>query len=294
MKTKKLLIALLSACLLSITVLPLTAFADVITEPKDSFWSRHQDECDYCYREYTANGENGYAILWESPGSLRQREVIVNGTNVQGSWHYTDAYGETWCAAWGGEGLGDVRGWIKLSECITVPDYISFQEAYGQEFVEYDHAYDHAFDGLENIVAWKYPCSGVMVSDKIETQWFREYASLEDVFHECWRDPQGRLWGYIGYLFGIRNRWVCLDDPANASLEADPSVLPDPSNAFLEADPSVLPQDIVIYPPADELPPAHSGVTGLAVAAVLAVVAVTALLIWFLFARKKDGRAAKE
>ena len=75
-----------------------------------------------------------------------------------------------------------------------------------------------------------------------------------------------------GYCYGVRNTWICLDDPANPELEADESVIP---------------RDAVVYPAADNLPDVKSGVTGPIIAAVLAVVAVTIVLLWFFFVRKR-------
>lgn len=274
---RKFFVGLLSACLLSVICLPVAVRADVLLEVNDGFWKKHHKECDYYFRRYTVNGTEGYAVLWESPVSSRQEEVLANGTEIWSNWHYTDARGETWCTVQTGEinnqGYEEVSGWIKTSECLAVPDYISFREAHEQEFVEYDPAYDGAFDGLETVTLWEYPCSGTVAAEGVGAEWFRENTTPAQTFSVCWRDPQGRMWGYVSYCYGIRNTWVCLDDPSSAGLETDDSVLP---------------RDAVIYPPADQLPPARSGASGLAAGGVLAVTAVTAALIWFFFFRKKE------
>lgn len=273
---KRVLFCVLAACLLSQGLMPARARADVVLELNDSFWRSNREECDYVYRSYTVNGPEGYAVLWESPVSSRQREILTNGTSVYGNWHYTDKKGETWCAVpgegWSSTGEENVRGWIKTSECLAVPDHISFQEAYGEEFTGYDPAYDGAFDGVDTVVLWTYPGSGVIEADGIDADWFRRSEDYAYVFNTCWRDGQGRLWAFVGYCYGIRNTWICLDDPANGELE-------------MEAD--ILPQDAVVYPPADELPVVHSGVTGYVIGGVLAVIAATVLLLWIFFVRKR-------
>lgn len=165
LKTKtKILICLLAVCLLSLGLLPGKVRADVLFEIDDSFYRAHRRECDYFYRSYTVNAPEGYAVLWESPLSSGQREVLANETSVYGNWHYTDDKGEIWCAVMTGkmnpQGYDIIRGWIKTSDCLADLDYISFQEAYGEQFVEYDPAYGEALKEAETVVLWKYPCSG--------------------------------------------------------------------------------------------------------------------------------------
>lgn len=271
---KKVLIFLLAVCLLSFGLGSARVHADVLIGIDDSFWQAHQDDCDYLYRTYTVNGEQGYAVVWESPVSSRQEEVLANGTPIRSNWHYTDGQGETWCAVMTGEmnsrGYETIRGWIKTSDCLADPDYISFREAHEQEFVEYDPAYDKALEGLETVVLWTYPCSGSIAADGIDAGGLQDMRS----FDTCWRDSQGRMWAFVGYCYGVRNTWICLDDPANPELE-------------VKADESVIPRDGVVYPAASRLPDVKNGVTGLTVAAVLAVVAVTVVLLWVFFGRKR-------
>lgn len=265
---------LLSACLFALGAVPARVYADVLIEIDDGFYRAHQRDCDYFYRSYTVNAPEGYAPLWESPISSEQREILSNGVAVWGNWHYTDAQGEIWCAVtdgqWNGRGEESIRGWIKTSDCLANPDHISFQEAYGHEFVEYDPAYGEALKEAETVVLWKYPCSGIIQADEIDAEWFNEGDGWG--FNTCWKDPRGRMWAFVGYCYGIRNTWICLDDPANAGLEADESIL-SPS--------------CIIYPAAEHLPKPDNGVTGLAIGAVLGVMAVTGGLLWFFFGRKR-------
>lgn len=263
---------LLTACLLSLGLLPLRVRADVLFEIDDSFYRAHSRECDYYYRCYTVNAPEGHAVLWESPLSSRQREVLANETSVYGNWHYTDDKGETWCAVMTGEmnrqGYDTIRGWIKTSDCLEPLDHISFQNIHGEEFVEYDPAYGEALKEVETVVLWEYPCSGIIRGEEIDAEWFRESGS----FGNCWEDPQGRMWAYVGYCYGIRNTWICLDDPSNADMEADESVLQ---------------QSCIRYTAAERLPKPDRGVTGLTIGAVLGVMAVTGVLLWVFFVKKR-------
>ena len=80
----------------------------------------------------------------------------------------------------------------------------------------------------------------------------------------CLLYTSGRLWGFVNYCYGWRNTWVCLSDPDNTDLAADPEVLPEKT---------------VYYPAADPVPAPSSGVSGLAAVLVVLVVAGTAVLI---------------
>ena len=269
-KTWKLL---LLAGLLWLGFVPARVRADVLVEVDDSFWRAHQDECSYFYRSYTVNAPEGYAAIWASPLSSKQREVLTNGVSIYSNWHYTDDAGEVWCAVMTGEmnykGYDMIRGWMKTSDCMVRADYFQFQEVYGQEFEVYKGTHGKALAEAETVVLWEYPCSGEIRAEDIDAEWFDNWN-----IGPCWEDPQGRMWAFVTYCYGIRNTWICLDDPSNADLEADESILP---------------QTETIYPAAEYLPGAKKGVTGLAVGAVLGVMAVTGLLLWVFFVKKRKS-----
>lgn len=262
---------------LTIALFTTTVSADILIEIDDSFWEQNKNNCDYLYRSYTINSPEGYAAIWESPISSRQKETLVNGKTIGGIWHYTDNLGEIWCAVQTGEmdhrGYEKISGWIKTSECLPIPDYISFREAHEQEFVGYDHSYDHAFEDLEQVTLWVYPCSGRITSEQVDARWFRENTIPAETFSTCWEDSHGRLWAFVNYCYGIRNTWICLDDPASTELEADETVLP---------------QDAVIYPPIDQAPPPKNEIASFTIGAVLAVTVVSAGLLWIFFVKKRS------
>lgn len=145
------------ACALLLTLLLLgpTATADVLIEPSDDFYRTHAEECEYLDRSYTANGKEGYVALYQSPKSSRQRETVGNGAVLRGRWIYRG----TWLAV-EEEDSEELRGWVELSECVPVADYLSFEEVHGGEFVPYDRALDTNFADIENVVLWTYPGSG--------------------------------------------------------------------------------------------------------------------------------------
>lgn len=267
---KRLLRFSLAAALLAALLLP-TAMADVIWEPRDSFYAAHAEECEYLFRRYTANGAEGYVTLYQSPQSARQRENVPNGETLGCSYTYTDARGETWGGV-NGDG-GELRGWVRLSDCLAAPDYITFEEAHGAEFTDFDPAYAGALDGVEQVVLWTYPGSGAAEAEGIDAEWFQD-RGLADQFSRCYTDPEGNYWGYVGYCYGIRNTWLCLSDPANAQLETIPGIVPESGEAV---------------PPAERVPAPSPGVTWLAAVLVLAAAVVTAALIPILSRRHRLG-----
>jgi hypothetical protein len=45
----------------------------------------------------------------------------------------------------------------------------------------------------------------------------------------AYEDAQGREWGFVPYLYGSRNIWVCLDEPLNSDIPAfTPTPAPGP------------------------------------------------------------------
>ena len=260
-------------CLFAAVMLATTAFADLIIELDDGFWRTHRDDCISRYRSYTVNSPAGYAPLWESPVSSEQTDVLPNGTELGGLWHYTDKNGETWFAVqsgeWNGNGEEIILGWGRASDCLVTPDTVSFEEVHGTEFEGWDPAYDDVFQGVEKITLWKYPGSGEMAGELQEVpSWIRSYPS--DELTVCWRDGQGRMWAYLNYIMGYRCVWLCLDDLSSTSMEKDETVLP---------------RSETVYPAADRLPPPSTGTGGLTIVSVVSVAAITILLLLMFFRR---------
>ena len=241
--------------------------ADAIIEPEgDSFYSSHRDDVQYLFRAYIANGADGYVSLYKSPLSTRVRENVANGTVLSCSFLYTDAGGAAWGGVWG-TGFS-LRGWVRLDDCVVQPDYLSFDEAHQDDFVPYDSRFDDALRQGASLVLWTYPGSGVVAAENIDAQWFD--GNMAEHFSQCYVDADGRFWAYVGYCYGVRNSWLCLSDPENADIPADPDVLP--------AGPALI-------PPADDIPAAGPNIPLLAVCITLGVVGGTAAVIYFCFRR---------
>ena len=194
----------ISMLLALIFVLALTPAvrADVIFEPQDSFFWEHRGECQYLSRTYYADGPDKVAVVYRSPESSAVVERVKNGDELRItyiyedengiSWGYCDNYGENW------------TGWVPMEYLLLKYDYICFQEEFGGRIQ--DQAGEVTASGGE-IRFWNYPGSVDAVEFAVESEYSPEY---EEIF----TDDAGRNWGYIGYHMGLRNVWVCLDDPS--------------------------------------------------------------------------------
>ena len=75
MKRKMLTLFLAALALLSMAV---PASADLIWEPGDPFYEKHQGECDYVGREYVLAGYDGKVTVFTAPGSM-SKLTLDNG-----------------------------------------------------------------------------------------------------------------------------------------------------------------------------------------------------------------------
>ena len=176
--------------------------ADVIWEPMDSFYEEHSSECIYVNRQYTANGPDGVVILYESPESAKVVTTWENGRKAYISFTYEDARGIVW-----GISEDEQTGWMPMDYMKVVYDSISFREDYGDQIVSENGTLDEQYRN-ETVHFWKYPGSESYSSMNLQ-----DWEYLPD-YSGVYTDEAGHRWGYIGYYYGSRSVWVCLDAPA--------------------------------------------------------------------------------
>ena len=227
MKKCCVLVLLLAICLLLIP--NHVAHADVLIEPNNDFYARHRNECASLNRSFYANGESGFISVKKEPGSNKEVTAVKNGETLYIMFTYNDngrLWGVTDFHSPGQSYDKRLSGWIPMDQLALVYDYISFDEDYGNEFYSYTGSYD-ALHGAVEIVLWTWPGSGVAV-------WTIEASNIpEDIDaylteSKTYKDEQGREWGFIGYMYGHRNSWICLSDPSNKDIPAfHPAPLPE-------------------------------------------------------------------
>lgn len=178
--------------------------ADVILEPQDSFYNQHRDACSYLDRSYYADGPDGCVTVYRNPESAAVVEKLYNGTEVWISYVYTDANATEWgfCEHYGEDHW---TGWMPMAYLLLKYDSQSFREEFAPRIR--DESGQIASYGENRVHFWGYPGSDTLwAAMKIDSGYTPEY-------FQTFTDDAGRDWAYINYYAGIRDVWVCLDDP---------------------------------------------------------------------------------
>lgn len=200
MKKRYGIVAGLVCCMLC--VLPATA--DVIWEPEDSFYERHREECTHVGRQYTAQGPDGVVYVYKSPESAEVVAEWENGYQVWIAFTYEDSDGIVWGIY---ENYGGKCGWMPMEYMEVVYDSISFVEEYAGEIVSQEGQLED-YEG-EEFFFWNYPGAreSIPVTNPVEPGEYRP------VYRSVYTDENGRRWGHVGYFYGYRNVWFCIDAP---------------------------------------------------------------------------------
>lgn len=200
-------------CFLLCTIL---VHADVIWEPDDDFYEKHRSDCTHVGRQFIADGPDGVVILYESPTSDKEVATWENGHQVWIAFTYEDGQGVVWGFPSEGERNS---GWMPMEYMKVVYDSISFVEEHSSRIDEQSGCLDESYKD-DKIYYWKYP--GSDEGDSISMQnwdYMPDYSSV-------YTDEEGRSWGYVGYFYGYRGIWICLDNPTAEYEELFPNGAP--------------------------------------------------------------------
>lgn len=213
------------------------AFADVIWEPENDFYSSRSNECEYVNRDYYANGENGYLEIFSKPGG-KSLGFAENGELFHVQFSYV-AGSDIWGLAEYGEdgdklesrGDGDSStGWFKLDDAELKYDSQSFREDHEADFTDFDGDYTYLLN-TNNIVIWTFPNSGKTCGN---LDGISEDFEIQSVY----TDLDGLEWGYVSYYYGTKDFWICLSDPTNENIAAKDV----PSPVFVTPSPDYVPE----------------------------------------------------
>lgn len=205
-------------CMLGIVICcvlhSVSARADMIWEPDDSFYESHSGECTYVNRQFTANGPEGKVILYKSPELPVETDTWENGYQTYISFTYTDSDGIVW-----GVYDGKPGGWMPMAYMEVVYDSISFREEHSADLVEQTGELDMRYLRKE-IKLWKYPgseqCAAIEAGDHTPS------------YQTLYVDRGGHSWGWVGYYYGHKDVWVCIDQPTADFDELYPDGAPEP------------------------------------------------------------------
>lgn len=183
-------------------LLPSVAFADVIVEPENGFYRTHQRECQHQEgRTYLTNGPDGEMNLYTAPGGT-VAQTLKNGVSFFCQWTYTDKEGIVW-------GFSERHdAWAPLGYTLVQYDHIAFLQEHSNEIAP---AADRTAANYETAFLYEYP--GAPHPIRMD--------NVDLMAEQLYADAQGRQWGYVSYIYGIRNKWFCLDDPANGDLTGE-------------------------------------------------------------------------
>lgn len=187
--------------------------ADVIWEPEDSFYKKHSEECVYVNRLYTANGPDGEVILYKSPEMPIAVLTWENGFRACIQYTYQDADGIVWGIF---DDYGGNIGWMPMEYMELVYDSISFREEHAAEIRKEQGSLDKEYIG-ESVLLWKYPGSEEYVTMQLES---------EPAYQHVYVDGNGNSWCHVGYYYGHRDKWICLDDPTADYAQLYPDGFP--------------------------------------------------------------------
>ena len=184
----------------------LVAHADVVIEVENDFYKQHQSQIVYLGRSFAANGADGSVPVKKAPAAGNDIAKLQNGevVNIQYSCLYGgDFWGFTF----------EYSGWIKLDQMLVLYDYVAFEEEHSEELYSYSGTFTQIKE-TRAAVAWAWPGSG-------NPLWTYEDFNTENLrVSYTYRDNEGREWGFITYLNGGRNIWICLSEPLNRDMPA--------------------------------------------------------------------------
>ena len=212
----KKILTVLSVLLLSLCM-HLPVRADVIFEPYDDFFEAHRDECESTLigRRYTPAGEKGTEVF-ASPESDSVVETLpfdaifwsnTTYTNSAGSWYYFQGRAIDQTGKVIMEGAPD--GWVKASEVSRLYDSEQFSEDYKDQII--GHSTDEcvlSIADLDYVYCYDYPFAPLPTRFDLSS-----FGDSEIPFSASYVDPEGNSWGFVSYLYGIRNVWICQNHP---------------------------------------------------------------------------------
>lgn len=261
-----LICSLALTALLSLTV---PAFADVMWEPDDNtFFEKHRRDCTYEDRSYYANGKDGFITLLDAPGGSMVRAQYENGAVLWAGYTYKD-----WALISRWESDASFSGWVPVADLTLVYDYIRFAEEYADRITDYNGEFADYDGGAAVFRFYEYP-GAAEIKHSFEASGDPGWDIVGNLtgahgdssyISRIFVDEDGQTWGFVGYMYGCRNGWFCLDEP-------DGEHFPVRAVSVAELTPAREPS----LPAASYLP----------YALVAAVVAVTAGLLVFFYGKR--------
>jgi len=260
---KRFICALFAVCLLC-----MTAFADIIWEPDNTFYKWHTGACEMVMRSYWVNDTEGYVTVWDKPNGTPLAN-LPNGEQVYVHYCYKEEWGLVECTTATLREMavtldekelpegGMVAFWVPMEALAVSYDVWSFLDEAADAIREESQTIHM---GNKNYCVYAYP--GGPCTAQIKASAMNRLTTLQVSL--IYEDEAGRVWGSVSRgLPGKEQPWFCLSDLENSEL-------------------SEIDRQPLFYPAATGVPPlpmAGSNVTAWALLAVVLLCGVTAVLI---------------
>jgi len=210
---KKIIITLMLAGL--IIVPAFSAYADLVAEPDNDFYNRNRHYIVQLNRSFYVNASSGFAIMKKAPGERGEIARIENGKTIYlrysclyngDFWGLTTVYPES-------EQGRASDGWIRIDDLLVLYDYIAFDEEHFDEFYNYEGDFEE-LKSAGAAVLWPWPGAEAPLwkLEELDAEYFQVLFA--------YTDEAEREWGFVTYLYGSRNIWICLSDPINPEIPA--------------------------------------------------------------------------
>ncbi len=180
----------------------MTVSADVIFEPTDDFYTKHSSECQLVERYFTAT-EDTHSVT--APDNTGTDSELQKGQRLYISNSYTDDSG----TVWGLIQFSDATGWIPMGYLEVSYDAVSFNEEFESQFYTDTNDLRITENKLDKLVFWDFPGSESYTEME---PWDNSYQDMG--FSHSYTDPDGTVWGYVGYFYGMRG-WINIGNPSS-------------------------------------------------------------------------------
>ena len=190
-----------------------SAYADVVVEPENDFYSKNWQNIVPLDRMFQVEASSGSASIKKEPGARTDIAQVENGETIYVShsclyngefWGLTSVYLES-------EQKWSRDGWIRVDDLLVKYDYIAFAEEHYEELYAYEGDIEEIKSAGAALV-WPWPGAEAPL-------WRLEEFDIDKLWiYTAYKDNAGREWGFVSYLYGSQNIWVCISDPINPEI----------------------------------------------------------------------------
>lgn len=194
--------------LILVLVFSTVATADVLPWPENDYFIDNEEDMELITGGYMVNCSGNKQKFYSAPGKLTAVFTVPRGEIIYPSYRCTKD-GEEWCIveSWGNN--YSYSGWCPMEALLPLYNSNYFTEEHADEIGE---GFTEEYKEGTVLYFYSYPGSGI--SPAPATVFDQEPVEFE----RSYTDSEGRKWGYVSYWYGIRDCWLCADDPTNDSL----------------------------------------------------------------------------